>query len=173
MTTSDGAKPNNGDKRKKKPAEPRHSERAYLLDLGTSLDDAETTRAKKGFSIPLKLGNDLNTSVGRESERTRRHFMGWLRQQRARGDEVGMLAEALCTHDASLEDGEEPAGSWVQLLSRIARGQDHPLPSRRGRVARRSRASRERVQRHDPPARARSGEGPGRICRGGRDEQTP
>lgn len=122
MTTSDGAKPVNGDKRKKKPAEPRLSERVYLLDLGTSLDDAETTRAKKGFSIPLKLGNDLDTPVGRECERTRKHFMPWLRQQQARGDEVGMLAEALCTHDASLEDGEEPARSWVQLLSRITRG---------------------------------------------------
>ena len=120
MTTSDGAKPTG--KKKKKPAEPRASERAYLLiELGQSLDGAETKRAPKGFNVPFRTGPNLQTEYGRECARERAGLLPWLRRQHARCDEVGILGEALRTHEASLEDGEAPPDSWVKILSRIGR----------------------------------------------------
>jgi hypothetical protein len=83
--------------------------------------DAETKRAPKGFNIQLRLGNDLSTPIGRECERTRKYFMGWLRQQAVRGDHIGALAAALLEHEAALTDGQEPPDSWVKLRSRIGR----------------------------------------------------
>ena len=51
MTTHDGDKPGNGDK-KKKPVggKPRDSELKYLLDLGESIEDARSKRRESTLS---------------------------------------------------------------------------------------------------------------------------
>ena len=152
MTTSDGAKPNNGDKKKKKPAEPRPSEHAYLvLELGQSLDDAETKHPEGFQHSASRLGPNLDTEYGRECARERAGLLPWLRRQHARCDGVGILARRFArtrpvskTVRRRRTMGEKP----VQDHPR----QDHPLPSRRERVARCGHASPRGVQRRHPPA---------------------
>ena len=133
MTTHVGGKSNNPKKREKnsaaKPqkkrkgraAKPRLAELAYLRQQGQSVDGAESWRRQSTLKIPLRLGPNLNTELGRECARERAGFLPWLRQQ-ARDDEVGALAAALRAHESSLVDGERVPDTWVKILSRITRG---------------------------------------------------
>ena len=118
MTTQKDDKPSNGGKRKGKP---RDSELKYLMDLGESVEGVGSKRRETTLSTPLKLSNDLKTPIGRECERDRRYFMGWLRSQTGRVDSIGRLARELEAHERDL-NGEAAPASWVEIKSRVTRG---------------------------------------------------
>jgi hypothetical protein len=109
MTTQNGDKPGNGGGKKKLVGgKPRDSELKFLLDMGESIEDARSRRRESTFSVPLRLGNDLKTEVGRECERDRRYFMTWLRSQTGRADAVGRLARELEAHERNLNGEAAP-----------------------------------------------------------------
>ena len=123
MTTYDGDKPDKPKKkRKSNAAKPRLSELVYLREQGESVDDAESKRRDSTLVNVLRLGNDLETPIGRECERDRKYFMDWLTAQAQRADSVGRLARELEAHESSLGVGEPAPDSWIKVKSRITRG---------------------------------------------------
>jgi hypothetical protein len=120
MTTHDSNK--SGDKKKKVAGgKPRDSELKYLMDLGESIEGVGSKRRESSLSVSLRFGNDLKTKVGRECERDRKYFMGWLRSQTGRADSIGRLARELEAHERNL-NGEAAPNSWIKVKSRITRG---------------------------------------------------
>ena len=100
----------------------REAELAYLRDrLGHIPADAKPIRSESTLNVPLRLGPNPNTEVGREDARVRKGFLPWLRKQPERGDDIGDLARALARHEA--EPDASPPDSWVKVASRITRGE--------------------------------------------------
>jgi hypothetical protein len=113
-------------KRKKNSAKPREAERVYARELlGEIPDDLESRRSPSTLNLPRWRGPNLETEYGRQCDQERRHFVDWLREQGARTDNVGALARALERHEASLAEGQAVPTHWVQLASRIGRGEIH------------------------------------------------
>jgi len=123
---------------------PRGSELAYLQAvLGCIPEDAESVRSGSTLKVPLRLGPDPNTEIGRQAIRERKGFLPWLREQHVREDDIGELACALQRHEAGGCDGADPPTGWVQLASRINR---QIITSDAGRVRLRAAIDRARAE---------------------------
>src|SRR4051794_9522201 len=114
---------------------PREAELAYLqFQFGHIPADAKPGRSASTLKATLRLGPNLNTEIGREDARVRKGFLPSLRKQTERGDVIGDLARAIVRHEA--EPDASPPNSWIEVASRITRGEiSAPIGKARLRAA--------------------------------------